>query len=141
MSCERWKSHGSIFPFCCLLRPKNFSTTSTILFGFSFSVISLLLKEFLKLINDSLKCFINMSFFLLFSHKSFTKNDGALYVKYSLNICSLIFFSSFLISFKNSLFSFNEDVLCLVCLVQVFLFQLLFFYLQESLNRSHLYIW
>ena len=47
-------------------------------------------------------------------YKSFTKNDGDLYLKYFLSICSFIIFSSFLISFKKFSRNFNEDILRLV---------------------------
>ena len=52
--------------------------------------------------------------FWLFLYKSFTENDGDLSLKYSLIICSFIFFYSFLISFKVSSGNFNGDILRLV---------------------------
>ena len=52
--------------------------------------------------------------FSLSSHKSFDKNDGDWQLKYSVNICSFIPFSSFLTSFINSPCNFNGDILRLV---------------------------
>ena len=95
-----------------LLKRGLFQTILITFLGFSFSGISLPLRKFVKLINDSLSYFTIMSFLIwLSSYKSLTKNDGTWYWKYSLNICSFTFFSSFLISFKNCLYNFDEHIL------------------------------
>ena len=59
-----------------------------------------------------MKYFTVLTFLVWFSsYKSFTKNNGAWYRKYSLNICSFIFFSLFLVQFKNFSRNFDEDML------------------------------
>ena len=47
----------------------------------------------------------------LSSYNFFVKNDGEWYLKNYWNICSFIFFSSFLISFENSSRNFNGNIL------------------------------
>ena len=64
-------------PLCSLLKSSIFSTILTTFSRFSFPEISLLLKEFLKSINDLLRYSTTMSIlFWLSSYKSLTKNEG-----------------------------------------------------------------
>ena len=109
------KSEGLPLPLCCLLKPRTFSTISTILFGFSFSGILFLLIAFNESINSSLTLITNCYFLdCLAVLKYFAKHNGLRYLIQFQNISSLIYFLSTIISFINSCHNFNLDFFYLV---------------------------